>query len=469
MKYELAKYLDECIARIRKGEITEACLVSYPHLRPKLEPLLQIAFSLSAIPKVSPSDEYRKISKVRVMMRCREEHVKNEATESKGTMIFGWMDGVWRFLQQNAIGLRTVAVPVTVMLLLALLASVSQLNAFEIMAPTPVLASPGTLTIYSGGVQIKYSESDSWQNADDGIIISTGSSIKTASDSHALIAFFEGSTVKIEPDTVLEIIKVEHNAENAATILLRQFVGRTWSLVTNKEGQDSRYQVETPSATVVVKGTLFATIVDERGATRVATTRGLVGVTAEGQEVNVPAGQQTKIESGLMPSEPVITPEPGSEISITIEGPVSSSITDPTGSSVGHLPSGLDYNQISGSQSLWNPDNNQVITIQEPTDGEYMIVLRCVSTGTIDFNFRATSEGVVVSQYTGSHEAVEGSEWLLHLNVEANNGLIVGSTLSDIEPLEGKGPEKLAQPLLQDNSDNPGQGGGQDNSDNPGQ
>ncbi len=156
MKDELAKSLDECIARIRKGETIEACLAEYPHLRQKLEALLHITLSLSAMPRVSPSDEFRRVSKARVMMRCREEQIKNEAVRSnREAPLSGGMENVWRWWQQNITGLRRVAVPVAVMLLLVLLASLSQFNEFKIMPPTPALASSGTLTILRGRVQVK--------------------------------------------------------------------------------------------------------------------------------------------------------------------------------------------------------------------------------------------------------------------------------------------------------------------------
>lgn len=73
METELSRALDDCLYRIANGEAIEACLGKYPQVSEQLESLLRIALSISAAPKVSPSDEFRKASKVRLMARLREE------------------------------------------------------------------------------------------------------------------------------------------------------------------------------------------------------------------------------------------------------------------------------------------------------------------------------------------------------------------------------------------------------------
>lgn len=72
METELSKVLDECIAQISKGETIQACLAEYPTMRQQLEPLLYTALSISTLPRVSPSDEFRKRSKARLMAWLRK-------------------------------------------------------------------------------------------------------------------------------------------------------------------------------------------------------------------------------------------------------------------------------------------------------------------------------------------------------------------------------------------------------------
>jgi hypothetical protein len=82
MRTKLPKVIDNCIERMRKGQTIEACLAEYPDMRQQIEPLLRTAVSISSIPGVSPSDEFRRLSKARLMMRLRQESIQTEAAKS---------------------------------------------------------------------------------------------------------------------------------------------------------------------------------------------------------------------------------------------------------------------------------------------------------------------------------------------------------------------------------------------------
>ena len=181
------------------------------------------------------------------------------------------------------------------------------------------------------------------------MILETGTQVKTEVNSHALVVFDDGSTITLEPETILEITRLETNEDGSPIIILSQIIGRTWSSVVDMTGDDSRYEIDTPSATAVVHGTLFTTEVTGEGETTVSTTEGLVSVTADDEEVFVAANQQTKVFMGKKPSKPQNIPEPDSEISIIITGLVTGSLIDPTGSSTGKLSDGTEFNQIPGS------------------------------------------------------------------------------------------------------------------------
>ena len=377
MRTKLSKVLDECIARIRQGETIETCLADYPDVREHIEPLLYTALSISAIPKVSPPDDFKRISKARLMMRLRRESIQAEATKSdQGIPLPHWLARVRQGLWQNVMGTRKVAIPVAIVLLLALGASLYQLGAFSLLSPTPALASQCTLSMLSGSVEVQNSEADSWQPGTDGMILSAGTRMKTTADSHALLTFFEGSTIKLNPETDIEILQLEYDDEQAGTIVLKQWMGRTWSHVAKMADPGSHYQIETPVATTIARGTLFTTEVNETGLTRVATTQGLISVVAQGEEVQLSAGEQTQVEAGMAPSQPVTVPSPKAELLIMIDMPAVGSISDPTGSSTGCLPSGLAYNQITGSQSLSLSDGTQLI---RDYDGAVKTVARKIS------------------------------------------------------------------------------------------
>ena len=73
--------------RIGKGETIETCLAEYQNMREQLEPLLYTAWyitrSISVILKVwlSPSDEFGRMLKGRLMARLRQESIQAEAVD----------------------------------------------------------------------------------------------------------------------------------------------------------------------------------------------------------------------------------------------------------------------------------------------------------------------------------------------------------------------------------------------------
>ncbi len=450
MRPELSKVLDECIERIRKGETVESCLAEYPNLRKQIKPLLDTALSISGIPQVSPSDEFRKTSKARLMARLRQESIQAEAAKSgRRVPLAGGLAAAWQRLRQDVVATRKVAVPVTIVLLIALGAGLYQFGAFRFLSPTPVLASQCTLSILSGDVEVRNSEAESWRQGADGMLLPVGAQVKTTPDSHALLTFFEGSTIKLNPDTDIEILRLEYDDEEGATIVLKQSMGKSWNRVAALADLRSYYQIETPSASAMARGTLFTVEVDQTGLTQVVTIEGLVRVVAQGEEVQLPPGQQTLVAVETVPSQPVAMSVPRAEILVMIDMPAVGSVSDPTGASTGYLPSGLAYNQITGSQSSSPSDGTQIVTIPEPTTGEYIVVLRPVAQGTANFSITGKSGDAVTFEHAETLPTTSESGWLVHLDLDVDDdGVIVSATVSEVEPLGDEEPENIVETEL---------------------
>ncbi|MFC2016218.1 FecR domain-containing protein, partial [Chloroflexota bacterium] len=381
-----------------------------------------------------------------VMRLIRQESIQI-ATGKKGRslLVSGGLTEAFQSLRQSFISVRKVAIPITIALVLVLIAGLGQ---FIFLEPTPVRASTCTLSILSGIVSIQNPGMDDEQEGLDGMTLGVGTQIKTAPDSHALLTFFEGSTIKLEPNTYIEIQQVEYNDEQTSTIILKQWLGRTWSRVIKMVDSGSRFEIETPSATAIVRGTLFTTEVEETGVTKVSTTEGLVSVAAQEQEVYVPVNQQTEVNKGTEPSQPVALTVPKSEIIVTIDGPAVGSISDPTGSSTGILPSGLAFNQIQGSYSSSPSEDTQIITIAEPTTGKYIITLRYITEGTTSFRIQGKSNEKVSFDYVGTLDIMKDSGYLIHLDLEVDDGEITSSDISKMELLGDKMPEKIVDKSL---------------------
>jgi len=310
MGTKLPVALDACLGRISNSRTIETCLVEYPTMRQQLEQMLYTALSISAIPKVSPSDEFRKTAKIRLISRLHQESILAETAKSGQR---------WHGIA----GMRKVAVTITVVLLLALGASFIPFGTPNSTSTPSVLATDGTLSILSGSVETQKPDSAIWEQAQDSMTLQAGTRLRTAPDSQAILTFFEGSTLTLEANANVEIQQVAYTEEQQTIIILKQWGGRTWSNVVHMSEPGSQYEVQTPSAYASVRGTLFMTEVDEEGATTVQTVEGLVAVGAQtavgnsfdtpNEEVNVPAGYETYVGYAAAPSEP--TPaEPPAQI-----------------------------------------------------------------------------------------------------------------------------------------------------------
>ena len=66
-----------------------------------------------------------------------------------------------------------------------------------------------TLSILSGDVFVMEEGSENWGDAKDGMNLAAKDSVKTGADSYALITFFEGTTMNIEPDTEIMISELD--------------------------------------------------------------------------------------------------------------------------------------------------------------------------------------------------------------------------------------------------------------------
>jgi len=305
MDNEFRDSLDNCLKRMSQGEAVEACLAEYPSLRGQLESLLNIASSISATPKASPSEQFRITSKARLAGRLREEAAQVKARRTWLRLSdLSFVTSAWQKLLQAITVNKRVAIAVVSVSVVVLTGGLF-LSVTSNHATLPsVLASNCTLSVISGNVEIQSSGSDTWESGIEGATLEAGTRVKTDRDSQALLTFFEGSTIKLMPDTDIEIQQLEYT-EESTIIVLKQWWGTTWSRVVEITDPGSKYEIETPAGYAMVRGTYFVTEVNDSTTTRVQVHEGNVAVRAQGHEVSVPAGYEASVELGSEPTEPV--------------------------------------------------------------------------------------------------------------------------------------------------------------------
>jgi hypothetical protein len=166
-------------------------------------------------------------------------------------------------------------------------------------------ASPSTLTILSiseGNVYVMKAGTDSWTEAQEGMSLGVGDSIKTGDDASAEITFSEGSTVGLQAGTEIEIASLDISTGTGPTIItLEQTIGSVIFRVIKIVDPASRYEVETPTGVVAIRGSMMQVNVVEDGTTWVTNLEGDIWASAQGVELQVPQGQQCIIRSGQPP------------------------------------------------------------------------------------------------------------------------------------------------------------------------
>src|SRR6195256_3139722 len=199
------------------------------------------------------------------------------------------------------------------LLIVAVIAALVVVPAVLILAQQRAASAATILSILDGSASVARGAA-TFVVASDGDIVNTGDLVQTADRSHAMVTFFDGSTLEIEPATTVQIEEASSAAGGAIAIRISQTIGRTWASVQKLTRADSKFEVRTPTLTAAVRGTGFVTDVLADGTSTVQTTDGTVQVTGQGQSVLVTAGQTTTTS----PSSPPTAPAPGSSRANTL-------------------------------------------------------------------------------------------------------------------------------------------------------
>ena len=245
------------------------------------------------------------------------------------------------------------------------------------------LGASTTLTIIGGDVQVSR-QGAPFESAADGAILSPGDVIRTGADSRAVLTYFEGSTVSIEPSSELAIDEASAAPDGSTVVVMTQNLGRTWHVVTKLITGGSKYEVRTPAATASVRGTAFEVGVvrqaDGQTTTAIVTTEGAVAAAApataaqpEPEPVVVPAGFQTTARSSeRKPETPTLAPEPERKVTVNVSNE-NSVVVDPLGRSNG-MKDGKLVLQTPGAQVV-KTDGKLTITLPNLPDGKLSTVV----------------------------------------------------------------------------------------------
>ncbi|MCX5641741.1 MAG: FecR domain-containing protein [Candidatus Omnitrophica bacterium] len=143
----------------------------------------------------------------------------------------------------------------------------------------------GRLVRMEGTVNFWSYSQNAWKPATLQMAIGAGAWLQTAKSARAIISFGKEAVITVSEDAVLEIKEASVKPDGITRVRTNLTRGKIWSLVEKLKNEQSRYEVETPTAIAGVRGTTFMVNVDPDGrSSRIGVVEGEVGVRSMGEK-----------------------------------------------------------------------------------------------------------------------------------------------------------------------------------------
>lgn len=138
-------------------------------------------------------------------------------------------------------------------------------------------SSIAKITFYTGQVQVQKPMKEDWGKAIFNQNLLSGQKVKTQDDSRAEIGFADGSIIRIDSNSKLDIMDAKKEKSGAQTATAKVWSGKVWANV-NKMSKKTKFQLESPTAVAAVRGTVYRMSVSDDNTTKIAVYSGEVAV-----------------------------------------------------------------------------------------------------------------------------------------------------------------------------------------------
>jgi hypothetical protein len=344
-------------------------------------------------------------------------------------------------------------------LLLALLL----LGAQALPAQARPLGQPGTatLSIVAGQVEVQTPGGSGFGRGSDGQTLAVGTRLRTPADGRAVLTFFDGTTVSLDPNTEITLEQVQPSGEQPGglSVGVGLTVGRLWAQVTSLFDRGSSFEVRAAGATAVAREGV--TGFGRPGPAGTATPHGVV---PEGTLLcwNI-AGRPLFVRSGdteieLLPGQEVavredqpagsIFPRPfgAGVLEVRSEGPVLARLVNPANLTVGFALEDLVVNQIMDASTSAPDARTRWIRLPGPAAGQYQLVIQPSGSGPYRVRAALGLDGRDLFAREWSGTAAQGQQLIATLIVEAAGGVPSGGAADDLQPLVGQAPGNFIYP-----------------------
>jgi hypothetical protein len=144
----------------------------------------------------------------------------------------------------------------------------------QLIAKTSSIAK---ITFYTGQVEVQKAMKNDWSKALFNQSLLSGQKVKTQEESRAEIGFADGSIIRIDGNSKLDIIDAKKEKSGAQTATAKVWSGKVWANV-NKMSKKTKFQLESPTAVAAVRGTVYRMAVSDDQTTKIAVYSGEVAV-----------------------------------------------------------------------------------------------------------------------------------------------------------------------------------------------
>ncbi len=201
-----------------------------------------------------------------------------------------------------------------------------------VVAPTAYMVSAqeelvAALEVLNSGVEVKRVNTDVWIPIRVETLVGQGDAVRTDGTGRARITFFvNGSETELEPNTEY-VIREMQQTPSGVHFTIEVLAGITRQQIAQLLEGDSYYRVITPGMDITVRGTNFATRVEESGRSALLTFEGLVAASNDQAAAEIPPGYGVRapVDAPLSDVVPATTFE---ELDAALDGCTASFRTD---------------------------------------------------------------------------------------------------------------------------------------------
>ncbi|RJR48833.1 MAG: LysM peptidoglycan-binding domain-containing protein [Desulfobacteraceae bacterium] len=162
----------------------------------------------------------------------------------------------------------------------------------------------GVVTFVKGKAELYDREQATWREIRLDDRVAQGSRLKTGEESALEITFAEGDALLLRANTDVELASSQKKGVLHRAYKIFLDVGRTVTKIRKVTGEESRFDIRTPSALAMARGTEFRLSVNPENATRCEVLEGEVGISAGERMVAVKEGEGTVVERDTPPLKP---------------------------------------------------------------------------------------------------------------------------------------------------------------------